>query len=90
MAQNLPDPAPYAGGPPSMNKFQAGQGPADTRSPGKAADISLASPMGDLMPYANEARTVATDESGQGSYEGDAPNVTCDPDVHSLAPYAGN
>jgi hypothetical protein len=89
MAQNLPDPAPYAGGPPSLNKFQAGQGPADTRhNAGK--ELPLDSPMGNLAPYAGTSNTCATDESGQGSFEGDASTAECSYDVHDIDPYAGN
>ena len=71
MAQNLPNPAPYAGGPPSLNEFQAGQGPVDKRH-NAGTPIPLTGGGRDDpsqgTPYANESRVIATDEAGQGSY----------------------
>lgn len=71
MAQNLPNPAPYAGGPVSLNSPQAGEAnPADTRRnadcgtdlpvPGSGRDSSAQG-----QPYAGTSNTCATDESDQ-------------------------
>ena len=74
MAQNLPDPSPYADGPPSLNEFQAGKGPVDKRHNSGTAIPLTGGGRDDPsqgMPYANEARTQATCEAGQGTYSGD-------------------
>ena len=103
--ENLPDPSPYASGPPSMNEFQAGKGPADTRSPGSSTAIPLTGggrdDPGQGMPYANESRVIATYEADQGSFEGDSANKEASGarfgnDPHfpdgdgNIAPYANN
>ena len=71
MAQNLPSPEPYAGGPPSMNAPQAGEAnPADTRRnaecgedlpvPGSGRDSSAQG-----APIAGTTNTQATYEADQ-------------------------
>lgn len=72
MAQNLPDPAPYAGGTPTAatgtpdSERQFGDRNTSREARWSGAVIPTDSPMGDGMPYANETRTCATDESDAG------------------------
>ena len=72
MAQNLPDPAPYAGGTPtaatgtSDAERQFGDRNTSREARWSGAVIPTVSPMGDGMPYANETLTCATDESVAG------------------------
>jgi hypothetical protein len=74
MAQNLPDPAPYAGGTPT-----AATGTPDSERQFGAANTSRSRAGKDIplegggrddpsqgMPYANSTNTCATDESNAG------------------------
>ena len=66
MAENLPNPAPYAGGPVSLNSPQAGEAnPADTkRNAACGTDLPGADDTS-IAPYANTSNTQATYEADQ-------------------------
>jgi len=71
MPQNLPNPAPYAGGPVSLNSPQAGEAnPADTkRNAACGSDLSVPGSGRDSsaqgQPIANSTNTQATYEADQ-------------------------